>query len=161
MISKKKKRECLIEIIENYLKTSKSLLEYYKLVAETRKGKLTCTKSIKSIDQAITHLRQIKHIEILEYLYATFVGNNAIVYSVSGKVVNSPKLVEYDTEEGFKGFLEMLEEQKQQRIEQEKKRKESAEALEKAKAMGKKVEMVWDKDTKTAKPMIVEEETNA
>ena len=55
----------------------------------------------------------------------------------------------------------MLEEQKQQRIEQEKKRKESAEALEKAKAMGKKVEMVWDKDTKTAKPMIVEEETNA
>ena len=154
---KDKKREHLVKIIKCYLETSKSLMEYYKSVAETRKGKLTCTKSIKAIEQAMIRVNEIKHIEILEYLYSTFMGNNVIAYSVSGKVVNSPKLAHYDTENGFAEFQEMLKEQKEIAEEKERKRQESLEALKKAKEMGKKVEMVYDKETNTTKPMIIED----
>ena len=51
-LEEKKKREHLINIIQKYLETSKCLMEYYKAVATTRKGKLACTRSIKKIDQA-------------------------------------------------------------------------------------------------------------
>ena len=160
-LNEKKEREYLINIIQKYLETGKTLMKYYKGVATTKEQKLTCNKSIKDIENSINHLRQIKHLEILKYLYATFIGNNVIAYSVSGKVVLSKKLKEYDTDKGFVEFQEMLKEQREQALEREQKKKESVEALKKAKEMGKKVEMVWDKDTKTVKPMIVEDKNNA
>lgn len=160
-LSEKRKRDYLISIIQKYLETSKALMEYYHAVANTRKAKLVCTKSIKGIDQAITHLRQIKHIEVLDYLYSSFIGNNVIAYSISGKLVLAPKLAEYDTDQGVEELRQIMEEQKQKDLEREKKRQETIEAVNKAKAEGKKVEMVWDKDTKTAKPVIVEEKPNA
>lgn len=155
-----KKRKYLINFIQKYLETSVALMEYYKSVATTRKEKYVCTKSIKSSLQAIDHLRQIKHIEILEYLYSTFVGNNVITYSVSGKIVLSNKLKEYDSDNGIQEFREMVETQKKEREQKEKQRQETLNAVRKAKEQGKKVEMVWDKDTKTTKPMIVEEKVN-
>lgn len=155
-----KKRKYLINFIQKYLETSVALMEYYKSVATTRKEKYVCTKSIKSSLQAIDHLRQIKHIEILEYLYSTFVGNNVIAYSVSGKIVLSNKLKEYDSDNGIQEFREMVETQKKEREQKEKQRQETLNAVRKAKEQGKKVEMVWDKDTKTTKPMIVEEKVN-
>ena len=160
-LSEKRKRDYLISIIQKYLETSKALMEYYHAVADTRKAKLVCTKSIKGIDQAITHLRQIKHIEVLDYLYSSFIGNNVIAYSISGKLVLAPKLAEYDTDKGVEELRQIMEEQKQKDLEREKKRQETIDAVNKAKAEGKKVEMVWDKDTKTTKPVIVEEKPNA
>ncbi len=160
-ISDKKKKDYLIGIIESYLKTAKSLMEYYHAIASTRKAKLICNKSIKSIETAINHLRQIKHIKVLEYIYSTFIGNNVIAYSISGQVVMSKKMLEYDTDEGIKELEELIEENRKKAIEKEKQRKENAEAIARAKEQGKKVEMVWDKDTKTAKPMIIEEKDNA
>ena len=156
-MNERKKRKYLTNILKSYLSVSISLMEYYKAAADTRKGKLVCSRSIKSLNEAMDHLSQIKHIEILDYLYASFIGNNAIAYSVSGKIVNSQKLKEYDTDKGFEEFKKVLEEQRKEQEEREKKRKESMEALKKAKEMGKKVEMVYDKDTKTTKPMIVED----
>ena len=160
-IDTKKKRNYLITIIQKYLETSKCLMEYYKAVATTRKGKLTCTRSIKKIDQAITHLRQIKHIEVLDYLYSTFIGNNVIAYSISGGIVISPKMKEFDTDKGVEELVALMKEaqEKQQAKLLEKQRQK--EVIEKAKEQGKNVEMVWDKDTKTVKPMIVEEKPNA
>lgn len=155
-----KKRKYLINFIQKYLETSVALMEYYKSVATTRKEKYVCTKSIKSSKQAIDHLRQINHIEILDYLYSTFVGNNVIAYSVSGKIVLSNKLKEYDSDSGIQEFREMVETQKKEREQKEKQRQETLNAVRKAKEQGKKVEMVWDKDTKTTKPMIVEEKVN-
>lgn len=155
-----KKRKYLINFVQKYLETSVALMEYYKSVATTRKEKYVCTKSIKSSLQAIDHLRQIKHIEILDYLYSTFVGNNVIAYSVSGKIVLSNKLKEYDSDNGIQEFREMVETQKKEREQKEKQRQETLNAVRKAKEQGKKVEMVWDKDTKTTKPMIVEEKVN-
>ena len=160
-LKEKKKREHLIDIIELYLETNVALMEYYKAVADTRKGKLACTKSIKSTLQAIDHLRQIKHIELLDFLYSSFIGNNVIAYSVSGKVVLSKKLAFYDTEDGFVEFLKEQEERKKQALAKEQEKIKTEETIKKAKEEGKKVEMVWDKETKTVKPFIVEDNAKA
>ena len=157
MISEKKKRHYLNSVLINYLLTNISLMEYLKSMASDSKSKRVCTKNINATKKAISQLGKIKHIEVLEYLYGIFMGNNIIAYSISGKLVTSKKLTYYDSEKGFNEFKDMLEEQKQIREEQERKRKESVEALKRAKEMGKKVEMVYDPTTKTTKPLIVED----
>ena len=160
-ISEKKKREYLIEIVSAYLRTNIALMNYYHSVAETRKSKFICNKSIKRTEQALVHLRQIKHIEILDYLYSTFIGNNVIAYSVSGNMVIGKELKYYDSEKGFDEFLAMIKEQKEKIAAKEEERRKTKEAIELAKAQGKKVEMVWDKETKTVKPLIVEDKPQA
>ena len=156
-ITDKRKRDYLIDIIELYLETNVTLMEYYHATADTRKGKFACNKSIKSTQQAINHLRQIKHTEILEYLYSSFIGNNVIDYSISGKLVLSKKLEYYDTNSGFVEFKKMIQEQKEKAIAKEQEKTKTQEAIKKAQEQGKKVEMMWDKETKTIKPVIVEE----
>lgn len=158
MLTERKKRQYLIKIIKSYLTTSIDLMSYYKAVADTRKAKLVCNKSMKSLEQALVRVDQIKHVEILEYLYSSFVGNNVIAYSVSGTVVLSPKLEEYDKDEHIEEFKEMLEQDKKDREEKLKERQETLEAVRKAKEEGKKVEMVYDKTTKTTRPMIIDKE---
>lgn len=158
MLNDKKKRQYLIKIIKSYLNTSIELMSYYKAVADTRKAKLVCNKSIKSMEQALVKVDQIKHIEILEYIYSSFVGNNVIAYSVSGAVVLSSKLDEYDQDEHIEEFKEMLEQDRKDREEKEKARRETLEAVRKAKEQGKKIGMVYDKDTKTTRPMIIDKE---
>lgn len=158
---KDKKREHLISIITYFLLTGKSILEYYKSVAETKEEKLKCNKSIRSIDKAIKTLCTIKHIELLEYIYSLLIGNNAIAYSISGQIILSPKMKHYDSEKGFTDFQEMIKEKQQEAEERLKKQRESEEALKKAKALGKKVEMVYDKESKTTKPMIVDDKVVA
>lgn len=160
-ISNKRKREHLISFLDNYLATAQSLMEYFKDVSTTRKGTYTCKKSLKEIEEARRYIKEIKHIDILDYLYGTFVGNNAIAYSVSGKVVNSKMIKHYDTKNGFDEFLKMVDDQRKENEERERKRQESAEALKKAKEMGKKVAMVYDDKTKTTRPMIIEDKENA
>ena len=160
-ISERKERKHLLLVIKNYLNTAKSLMEYYKSVADTRKGKLSCTKSIKSIDQALIHVDQIKHIEVLKYIYSMYIGNNAIAYSVSGQLANSKVLKDYDTEEGIIGFREMLKEQAKQRLEREQDRINYQKAQEEAKRTGKKLEMFYDPKSKKTKAIVVEDKPQA
>ena len=160
-IDEKKKREYLIEIIGSYLKTNIAIMNYYHSVAEDRKGMSSCNKSIKSCEQALVHLRQIKHTELLEYLYSTFIGNNVIAYSISGQIVNSKKLKEWDTEKGFVEFQQEMKEKREKRLAQEKENEETQKSIEQAKKEGKKVEMVWDKDLKKVKPVILEDKPKA
>lgn len=159
-MTQKKKKDHLLKIISAYLDTAQELLSYLRDSADTRVAKTTCSKSIKSIEQAKVHLYKIKHIEVLDYLYATFIGNNVIAYSVSGKLVNADKLKEYDTEQGAIELKELMEEARQKAIEKEKAKQEQMTAIKKAHEQGKKVEMVYDNETKTAKPMIIEEKSN-
>ena len=156
-ISDKRKRDYLIEIISSFLKTNIALMEYYHAVAPTRKAKFVCNKSIKRTENAIAHLRQIKHVEILDYLYSSFIGNNAIAYSVSGGIVVSKQLAYFDSDKGFGEFQQMVKEQREKEIAKEQERIRTQEAIKKAKEQGKKVEMVWDNETKKAKPVIVDE----
>lgn len=160
-ISEKKKREYLINIIDNYLKTNISLMEYAKAVATEKKQKLVCNKSIRSTEKALIHLRQINHIEILSYLFSIFVGNNISAYSISGSMVLSKKIKEWDTEKGIIEFRDLMEKQKQENELKQKQMQEKMEAIKKAKEEGKDVEIVYDKETKSVKPLIVEEKPNA
>lgn len=160
-ISEDKKRDYLINIIESYLKVNVDLMSYFKALAKDRKGKLACTKSIRSTEQAINHLRQIKHIEILEYLYSVFIGNNAMAYAVSGSMVLSSKIKEWDTEEGIVEFRDLIEKQKQENELKQKQAQEKIDAMKKAKEEGKDVELVYDNESKGLKPLIVDEKPNA
>lgn len=160
-IDDKKKKKYLVTIISSYLKVNISLMEYYKAVAPDRKSKLVCTKSIKRTEQAIVHLSTIKHIEVLQYLYSIFVGPSAQHYAISGSMVLTPKIKEWDTDDGVKELIALVEDNKRRQEEQFKKQEETRKAVEEAKKQGKKVEMVYDKDTKSVKPVIVEEKNNA
>lgn len=151
------KRKQLIAIIDSLMDLSTNLLCYYKANATTRKAKLICTKSIKNAQQAKITIREIKHIEILEYLYSILIGNNAIMYSTIGSVVNAKSLREFDEEEHFDEFIKMVEEQKEKYRAKEEERHKQLEALKKAKEEGKKIEYVYDEKTKSAKPLIVED----
>lgn len=160
-LTEKKKREYLITIIQKYLETGKSLMEYLKAVAPTRKAKYACNKSINKIDEAIVHLRQIKHIEVLEHLYSMFIGNGVIAYSISGGIVVSKEMQKWDTDDGIHELIELIEENRKKQEEKLKVQEENRKIVEQAKREGKKVEMVYDKGTKSVKPMIVEENNNA
>lgn len=160
-ISDKTKRQKLLSIIHNYLEMSISLMEYYKCVAPTRKAKYTCTKSIRSLQQAKIDICRYKHIELLEYIYASLIGNNVIMYSLSGTLVSSKKIKEWDTEQGFVDFQKEMEEQRKKHEEEQKQRALDQQAIQKAKEQGKKVEMVYDKETKKVRPLIVEEKEMA
>lgn len=160
-LPEKVKRKHLLSIIRSHLETSKNMVAYFTAIATTDAQKKVCKKSMKSLNKALKHIDEIKHIEILEYLYSTFIGNNVIAYTISGEIVNSKKVNEYDKDENIEEFRQLMLEQRQEQLERERKRQESAEVIKKAKEQGKKVEMVWDKDTKTAKPMIIEEKSNS
>ena len=62
---------------------------------------------------------------------------------------------------GSPEFREIIEKQKREKLAKLEEKRKEQEIIEKAKAEGKRVEMVWDKDTKTNKPMIIEEKPNA
>lgn len=160
-LNEKKKREYLITIIQKYLETGKSLMEYLKAVAPTRSAKYACNKSINKIDEALVHLRQINHIEVLEHLYSMFIGNGVIAYSISGGIIMSKEMQKWDTDEGIHELIELIEENRKKQEEKLKIQQENRKIVEQAKKEGKKVEMVYDKETKSVKPMIVEENNNA
>lgn len=154
------RKRYLKEILCNYLHTAISFYEYMKRTSDSKTKKL-CTKTINNLEQGIIKINEIKHIEILDYYYTLCVAPNFQVYAVVGSLASSQKMKDYDTEEGIVEFNKIIEEQKQKALEKQKAQKENAEAIKKAKEQGKNVEMVWDKDTKTVKPMIVEEKQNA
>lgn len=155
---KNKKVEHLKSIIRAYLLTNIEIMEYLKLNAPDTKSKRVCTKVIKDSKNAIDHLDTFKRVEILDYLYASLIGNSVIAYSVSPKLVLSKKLMEIDNDEQkYQDFLAELEEQ---RIYNEKKYQERLEyqqAVENAKKQGKKVEMVYDKEKNKVIPTIVDD----
>ena len=160
-LTEKKKREYLITIIQKYLETGKSLMEYLKAVAPTSKAKYACNKSLNKIDEALVHLRQINHIEVLEHLYSMFIGNGVIAYPISGGIIMSKEMQKWDTDEGIHELIELIEENRKKQEEKLKIQQENRKIVEQAKKEGKKVEMVYDKETKSVKPMIVEENNNA
>ena len=54
----------------------------------------------------------------------------------------------------------MIKERKEKQEKQEQERIKNAQAIQQAKEQGKKVEMVWDNESKTTKPLIVESKDN-
>lgn len=156
-----KRKTYLQEIIKNYLKTGKSVIELLRENAKSKSERDICNKSISKCEEAIVHIDCISHIEVLEYLYSIFIGNNVVAYSVSGGIASSKKLKEFDTDEHIGELIEIIEENKKKQIAKVKAMEESKKTIDLAKKEGKKIEMVYDKETKTVKPLIVEEKPQA
>ena len=85
-----------------------------------------------------------------------FIGNNAIAYSISGKIVLNKTLNDYDTDSGIVEFREMIKQQAKERLEKEQEKLEYQKAQEEAKRLGRKLEMVYDPKIKKMKAAIVE-----
>ena len=155
------RKRYLKEILTNYLHTAISFYEYMKRTSSQSKNKRICTKTIRNLEQAIVKVNEIKHIEILDYYYTFCIAPNFQVYAVVGSLIISPQMINYDLDENIDEFREKMVEQRKQAEEKEKARKENAEAIKKAQEQGKKVEYVWDNNTKTVKPMVIEEKESA
>ena len=159
-MTNKRKREYLINVLSAYLTTNLTLFSFLREQAPDSKSKRLCTKNIKTTQKAIQYLYEIKHLDILEYLYSSFVGNNIMAYSVSPKMVLSPKIKEWDIDKNHQEFVDYVEELRIYEERKAQERQESQLAIQKAKEQGKKVEMVYDKDKNKVVPVIIDD-TNA
>ena len=157
-MTNKRKREYLINIISSYLTTNLTMMSFLREQAPNSHAKRVCTKNIKTTQKAIQYLYEIKHLDILEYIYSSFVGNNIMAYSVSPKMVLSPKIKEWDIEEHHQEFVDYVEELRIYEERKAQERQESQLAIQKAKEQGKKVEMVYDKEQKKVVPVILDNE---
>lgn len=159
-MNENKRKDLLLSLLNMYIATSISVLKYLKATTSDEKARKVCDKSIRQCRKAQERLHKIKHIEILQYFYDTFIGNNVIAYSVSGSLVNSKKVALWDTDKHFQEFLDEMEEQRIYRERKEQERIDSINAIKKAKEQGKKVEMVYDKDKKKVIPVIIDDKDN-
>ena len=60
-----RRKTYLQEIIKNYLKTSKSVIELLRENAKSKSERDICHKSISKCEEAIVHIDCITHIEVL------------------------------------------------------------------------------------------------
>lgn len=161
-ISESKKREYLVEIIRQVLITNISLMTYYKSLASDDNSRKVCSKSIRQTKKALEKLPLVKHIEILVSLYNAVIAGKESIFVLGGALICSKNFDYWDkTEKGFKEFLQLEEENRNKVVEKQKEEKEMKEAVEKAKAEGKKVEYVFNPETKKVEPKIVEETNQA
>lgn len=161
-LEENKKREYLITIIQKYLDLSKEMMLYFKENAnKDKKNEKICEHSIEKIEEAYSFIENINHFELLNYIFSMFVGSNYQAHAFVGSWITSEKIKEYDTDEGIEELRQIIKENKKKALEKEKRQKENLEAMKKAREQGKQIQMVWDKDTKTIKPVVIEEKPNA
>lgn len=145
----------LVDILTKVLETNIELMKYLKSVASDTKSKRVCTKSILNSRKAIETLPKIEHVEILKSLYNLLISGKENTFAVGGSVIISKQTKYWDqTEEGFKEFIELENENKKKYQEQMEKRQKYQETLKQAKEQGKKVDMVYNNGE--LEPIIVE-----
>lgn len=152
------KKQYLITIISGLLETNIDLMSYYKALASDDESKKTCAKSIRKSRLALEKIKKVNHIEILQSLYNTLISGKENIFVLAGSLICSKQFYYWDnTKNGFKEFMELenkAREEQEAKLEEQRKERE---AIAKAKAEGKKVEMVYDPQTKKLKPSIIEE----
>ena len=157
-----KEREYIIKILTGILTTNISIMYMYKENATDEKSKSICNKSIRQCRKGIKLLPTIQHIEILRSLMEKIVYGKEHYFAVSGALCSYDKIITWDTtENGFLEFTKLEEEEKLLRQKQFEEKQKQQEFVKQAQEQGKNVEMIYDKDTKQIKPIIVDEKTNA
>lgn len=153
-------KEQLKEIMINMCKVNLSIMEFQYSVAKTPKEKRGLNTLIKHSYRAISMIKNVSHYEILISLYNTFVNKKEIYFLSMVKTIINPKTIaRWDkSEKGFQEFLKLENNANEMAKQEAKENQEKVEFIKKAKADGKKVEMLF-KDGKL-KPVIVEETTN-
>lgn len=161
-LTEKKKRDYMLKIITNILNTNISLMYFNREISVDDKSRAICNKSIRQSKLGLKQIQTINHIEILQSLFEKLVYGKESYYAMCGSLCSFDKIKYWDnTEKGFQEFLK-LEEEGRQKTEQEfEEMKKQREFIKQAQEEGKKVEMVFDNETKKIKPVIIEENNNA
>ena len=148
--------EYLKQVFINFLETEIAILRFQKSLSKRGKDRKGLDEMIKNSEKAIETVRDLKHIEILTSLYNAFLSQKEHYFIMVEKTLNSENVEKWDkTEDGFKEFLELEETEKAKSQQELEEKKKQAETIAKARAEGKKIEMILE-DGKL-KPVIVEE----
>ncbi len=149
-------REHLQKIFTKLLESEIEILQFQKSISKSQKDKDGLNKMINHGRKAIKTICDLKHTEILVSLYNSFISQKETYFVMIEKTVNSKKTKYWDTtKKGFQEFLKLEVQAKAQTDKEIEERKKQQGAIAKAKADGKKVEMIY-KDGKL-KPVIVED----
>lgn len=161
-MTKIEEKKAIINVLTSILSTSISVMNFYKTVALDEKSKEICDKSIKNAEIGIEKIKKIRHIEILRSLFGHIVLGKEPYYAMCGSLCSFEKIDYWDkTKTGFDEFMKLEELGKQEELKKQEEIKKNKEVIKKAQEEGKNVEMLYDKETKTIKPIIVEEKSNA
>jgi len=155
----KNSRENKIRVINSLLDTNIELMKYLKGIATDDESRKVCNKCIRQSKKAKLVLPTIYHDEIINYIFASLFAGKEHYYAISSAIITSKKIENWDkTEDGYNEFLFEQEQAKKEQEQKIKERKEQHELMAKAKAEGKKIEMVFDKASGKIVPVIVDNE---
>lgn len=154
-IQNEKLKNTLIKLVE----TNIAIMEF-NLTLVSQENDIKITKDmIKQGKKAIEIIKKVKHNEILTDLYNSFVVGNIPYFVAATRTIALPnKIKHWDTEKGFKEFIKERENAISQYEKDQEEKKKERERIEKAKAEGKNVELMY-KDGKV-RHVIVEEKPN-
>ena len=154
-VQNKRLKKSLSTLIE----TTIAIMEFnLTLVKEEKDIKIT-KKLIRDGKKAIETISGIKHNEILVDLYNSFIVGNMPFFVAATRTMSMPKKIKHwDTEKGFKDFIKAQEKAFAQCDKELEEKKKEREFVEKAKAEGKNVELMYHKGK--IKPVVVEEKPN-
>lgn len=149
-----------INIMLKIMETSNEIFTMRKNLTKDEKAKSICDKIIRQNKKAIRYLPSIRHEDIINSLYNSFVTRaEGSFFGLIAPVINHKNTHKWDnSEEGYKEFLELEEEAKKIAQEKAKEREEKAKMFEEAKARGDKVEMLYNPKTKKIEPIITKKE---
>lgn len=161
-MTKVEEKKEIVKLLSAILTASISVMEFYKIVALDDKSREICDKSIDNAKKGIEKIKEIKHIEILRSLMNHIIVGKEPYYAMCGSLCSYEKIDFWDkTKKGFNEFMKLEELGRQEELKKQEEIKKNKEIIKKAQEEGKNVEMLYDKDTKTIKPIIVEEKHNA
>ena len=153
----KNERKQLTNLIKMALELNIYNCKLLKKLYTDKENTKTFNLSIKQSKQALIKIDDIKHIEILRAIYGDVVGKVSGVLMLGGTMISSNAFDRFDkTEDGFKEFCDLQEQIKNDYIAKIKERQENAEAIRKAKELGKDVNFMFDPKDSKVKPVIVE-----
>lgn len=154
-VQNKKLKKALSSLIE----TTIAIMEFNLTLVKEEKDIQVTKKLIRDGKKAIETISSIKHNEILVDLYNSFIVGNMPFFVAATRTMSMPKKIKHwDTEKGFKDFLKAQEKAFAQCDKELEEKKKEREFVEKAKAEGKNVELMYHKGK--IKPVVVEEKPN-
>lgn len=151
------KKIMLKRAIKSLLTANVEIMNYHLCITNDDKAKKICRKVINRGKKAMEIIDGINHIEILESLYRSFIyGKEQYFAIVSATIVEKAR--KWDTEKGFKEFLELDNQAQEQAKKELEERQQDQETIKAAKEMGKKIEMVMQNGR--LRPVVIEEPLN-
>lgn len=161
-LTKKQEREHIIRMLTSILESNILIMEFYKDISIDKKSRDICKKSIEQSKQGIKTLNEIRHMEILRSMFNKIIVGKETYFATVGSLCAYDRIKIWDTTEtGFKEFVRLEEEERKLHEKELQEQQENKELIERAQREGKKVEMLYDQESKKIKPVIFEEKPNA